>query len=92
MYIVQRPNLCLQLSHNSATSDFSLTNMLRFSFIVFHVFSLVVENSKGAVPSLIFDTDMDFDVDDVGALCLVHSLQVVHLLYLTFRSKWDDYC
>ena len=51
---------------------------MRFSFIVFHVFSFVVENSKGAVPSLILDTDMDFDVDDVGALCLVHSLQVVH--------------
>ena len=84
MYIVQHPNLCLQSSHNSGTSDFCLTNMLRFSFIVFHVFSFVVENSKGAVPSLILDTDMDFDVDDVGALCLVHSLQVVHLLYFTF--------
>ena len=28
------------------------------------------------IPSLILDTDMDFDVDDVGALCLAHSLQV----------------
>ena len=84
MYIVQRPNLCLQLSHDSGNSDFCLTNMLRFSFIVFHVFSFVVENSKGAVPSLILDTDMDFDVDDVGALCLVHSLQVLHLFFFTF--------
>ena len=25
---------------------------------------------------MILDTDMDFDVDDVGALCLAHSLQV----------------
>ena len=28
-----------------------------------------------AVP-VILDTDMDFDVDDVGALCVLHALQV----------------
>ena len=31
--------------------------------------------SMAAVP-VILDTDMDFDVDDVGALCLLHALQV----------------
>ena len=30
--------------------------------------------ARAAVP-LILDTDMDFDVDDVGALCLAHALQ-----------------
>ena len=70
--------------HTTQAHQTSVSQIMRFSFIVFHVFSFVVENSKGAVPSLILDTDMDFDVDDVGALCLVHSLQVVHLLYFTF--------
>ena len=32
--------------------------------------------SMAAVP-VILDTDMDFDVDDVGALCLLHALQVL---------------
>ena len=40
---------------------------------------------------MILDTDMDFDVDDVGALCLVHSLQVAIYFTLHFRSKLDDY-
>ena len=31
--------------------------------------------SMAAVP-VILDTDMDFDVDDVGALCVLHALQV----------------
>ena len=31
--------------------------------------------SMATVP-VILDTDMDFDVDDVGALCLLHALQV----------------
>ena len=32
-----------------------------------------VRESSGVV-KLIFDTDMDFDVDDVGALCAAHGL------------------
>ena len=27
------------------------------------------------IVKLIFDTDMDFDVDDVGALCAAHGLE-----------------
>ena len=34
-----------------------------------------VSASMAAVP-VILDTDMDFDVDDVGALCVLHALQV----------------
>ena len=34
-----------------------------------------VSASMAAVP-VILDTDLDFDVDDVGALCVLHALQV----------------
>ena len=37
--------------------------------------TLLLPSTFAAVP-IIFDTDMDFDVDDVGALCLIHALQV----------------
>ena len=43
-----------------------------------------------AVP-VILDTDMDFDVDDVGALCVLHALQVWEDLIImgvdTIREK-----
>ena len=48
-----------------------------------------VRESSGVV-KLIFDTDMDFDVDDVGALCLAHSLQVYTYsfdIYITVQNK-----
>ena len=37
------------------------------------LFSFSVAPISGVV-RLIFDTDMDFDVDDVGALCAAHGL------------------
>ena len=50
--------------------------MPKFSSTFLQFFLLLVGSSTGRIPSLILDTDMDFDVDDVGALCLAHSLQV----------------
>ena len=35
----------------------------------------LISVSMPTVP-VILDTDMDFDVDDVGALCVLHALQV----------------
>ena len=35
---------------------------------------LISVNHISGVVKLIFDTDMDFDVDDVGALCAAHGL------------------
>ena len=34
----------------------------------------IYRKSSSPVPKLIIDTDMDFDVDDVGALCAAHGL------------------
>lgn len=50
--------------------------MPKFSSTFLQFLLLLVGSSTGRIPSLILDTDMDFDVDDVGALCLAHSLQV----------------
>ena len=41
--------------------------------IIFSLFLFAVAPISGVV-RLIFDTDMDFDVDDVGALCAAHGL------------------
>ena len=41
--------------------------------IIFSLFLFTVTPISGVV-RLIFDTDMDFDVDDVGALCAAHGL------------------
>ena len=41
--------------------------------IIFSLFLFSVAPISGVV-RLIFDTDMDFDVDDVGALCAAHGL------------------
>ena len=42
---------------------------------VFDLLLCLTSASMAAVP-VILDTDMDFDVDDVGALCVLHALQV----------------
>ena len=41
--------------------------------IIISLFLISVAPISGVV-RLIFDTDMDFDVDDVGALCAAHGL------------------
>ena len=57
-----------------------LSKMEHFKANLFLCFLFLVGSSTGRIPSLILDTDMDFDVDDVGALCLAHSLQVhIHI-------------
>ena len=42
-----------------------------------HIISLFLSSADpiSGVVKLIFDTDMDFDVDDVGALCAAHGLE-----------------
>ena len=45
---------------------------MKLSFII-SIFLISVDHISGVV-KLIFDTDMDFDVDDVGALCAAHGL------------------
>ena len=49
-----------------------------------------VSASMAAVP-VILDTDMDFDVDDVGALCVLHALQVSEELINDYYGDtiWD---
>ena len=45
---------------------------MKLLFII-SIFLISVDHISGVV-KLIFDTDMDFDVDDVGALCAAHGL------------------
>ena len=71
---VQHSNLCVRRAFTY--KHLSLSKMPNFSSTFLQLFLLLVGSSTGRIPSLILDTDMDFDVDDVGALCLAHSLQV----------------
>ena len=75
--------MCVIVLENSPSlkmPSLAAADLLQLLLLVLLPLPNVTSDTRN-IPSLILDTDMDFDVDDVGALCLAHSLQVKNNLF-----------